>query len=143
MVRRRDGAVAYHLAALVDDAAAGVTRVVRGRDLASTTATQSALRKRLGLEIPDHRHHFLLLEVRGKKLAKLHGSVSVEELRRHGSAEMLCGGLAGMAGLVDSRAAASGLRPDELVAGFEWSRARVQDLVVRWTGERLVAEEPS
>ena len=51
IVRRRDGAIAYHLAGAVDDAAEGVTRVVRGRDLAATTVTQVAL-QRLGLADP-------------------------------------------------------------------------------------------
>ena len=73
VVRRRDGAPAYHLASIVDDERAGVTRVVRGRDLAASTALQLALRRLLGLAEPVHRHHLLLLEERGGKLAKLHG----------------------------------------------------------------------
>jgi glutamyl-tRNA synthetase/glutamyl-Q tRNA(Asp) synthetase len=60
VVRRRDGAVAYHLARVVDDGEAGVTRVVRGRDLASTTTTQVALQHLLDFGTPTYRHHLLL-----------------------------------------------------------------------------------
>src|SRR4029077_7991310 len=77
IVRRRDAAVAYHLAGVVDDAAESVTRVVRGRDLAATTATQVALQRLLGVATPRYRHHLLLLERRGEKLAKLHGAVDI------------------------------------------------------------------
>ena len=142
VVRRRDGAIAYHLAGVVDDAALGVTRVVRGRDLASSTAIQIAIRTVLGVPIPEHRHHFLLLEPHAEKLTKLHGSVGIAELSVRYSGEKLCGELARMAGLADAPSAASGLRPEELVSGFEWSRVRHGDLVVRWTGESLVTAEP-
>lgn len=141
VVRRRDGAVAYHLAGVVDDAAASVTRVVRGRDLATTTATQRALRGLLSLEHPEHRHHFLLLEPRGEKLAKLHGSVSSSELEACYSPERLCAELAAMAGLVEAETVSDGVRAGELIPQFEWSRVRPGDLVVRFDGEQLRSEE--
>ncbi|OGV71278.1 MAG: hypothetical protein A3K18_01960, partial [Lentisphaerae bacterium RIFOXYA12_64_32] len=81
VVVRRDKAVAYQLAVVVDDAKAGITRVVRGRDIAQSTATQVALQRCLGLPTPAYRHHLLLLEPRGDKLAKLHGSVGTSLLR--------------------------------------------------------------
>jgi hypothetical protein len=64
VVLRRDGAVAYMLAAVVDDAVrARATRIVRGDDIAPSTATQQALRRLLGLPSPRaYRHHLLLLE---------------------------------------------------------------------------------
>jgi glutamyl-Q tRNA(Asp) synthetase len=63
VVMRRDGAVAYMLAAVVDDAVrAKATRVVRGRDIAPSTATQVALQRLLGVPTPKYRHHLLLLE---------------------------------------------------------------------------------
>jgi glutamyl/glutaminyl-tRNA synthetase len=64
VVIRRDGAVAYMLAVVVDDAVrARATRVVRGRDIAPSTATQVALQRLLGLDPPPaYRHHLLLLE---------------------------------------------------------------------------------
>jgi glutamyl-tRNA synthetase/glutamyl-Q tRNA(Asp) synthetase len=140
VVRRRDGAIAYHLASVVDDALAGVTRVVRGRDLAATTGVQLRLRALLDLPRPVFRHHLLLLEERGDKLAKLHGAVGLPALRGAYEAPALCGFLAAAAGLVP---APEPVAPRELVAGFAWERVRADDRVVRWDGERLVLPEPS
>src|SRR5690606_12188084 len=80
IVRRRDGVIAYQLAVVVDDADAGVTDVIRGRDIASSTATQVMLQRLLGVPTPRYRHHFLLLEESGDKLAKLHGSIPFSAL---------------------------------------------------------------
>lgn len=135
VVRRRDGTVAYHLASVVDDRAAGVTRVVRGRDLATTTATQVALQQLLGYATPSYRHHLLLLEERGAKLAKLHGAVGAPELRRAYTGQALCGLLAHAAGL---QAAPEPTTPTDLLAEFDWERVRREDRVVRWTGRELI-----
>jgi glutamyl-tRNA synthetase/glutamyl-Q tRNA(Asp) synthetase len=134
VVRRRDGAAAYHLASVVDDARAGVTRVVRGRDLAASTALQVALRRLLGLSEPVYRHHLLLLEERGGKLAKLHGAVGAAELRAHYGPRELCGFLAHAAGLRPEERPTS---PAELLAGFSWDRVAEEDRVVRWAPPRL------
>jgi len=140
VVRRRDAAIAYHLAGVVDDAAAGVTRVVRGRDLATTTATQVALQRLLGVPTPCYRHHLLLLEQRGKKLAKLHGAVGFESLRGVYTASALCGVLALAAGL---RATAEPVTPFQLLSEFEWSRVRATDHLLHWTGSELVSSSDS
>jgi glutamyl/glutaminyl-tRNA synthetase len=137
VVRRRDGAIAYHLASVVDDAASGVTRVVRGRDLALHTPLQVALRELLGLPVPTFRHHLLLLEPRGEKLAKLHGAVAAPELRLHYDAPALCGVLAHASGL---RTSAAPVTPRELLREFEWKRVRDEDVVMRWTGRELVTD---
>ena len=137
VVRRRDGAIAYQLAVVVDDAAAGVTRVVRGRDIAPSTATQVALQRLLGLPTPAYRHHLLLLETHERKLAKFHGAVGSDVLRQHYSAPALCGFLAWCAGLC---AQPEPCRPGDLLPGFAWSRVRVDDLLLQWTGSELVAE---
>lgn len=137
VVRRRDGAVAYHLASVVDDAAAGVTRVVRGRDLAETTATQVALQHLLGLRTPAYRHHLLLLERRGAKLAKLHGAVDLTALRPHYGSREICGFLAFAAGL---QPAPDACGPRDLVCGFGWERVARVDRVLDWNGTRLVLE---
>ncbi|MFP6625075.1 MAG: glutamate--tRNA ligase family protein [Myxococcota bacterium] len=131
IVLRRDGGVAYHLANVVDDAREGVTRVVRGRDLEATTTTQIALQGLLGFETPEYHHHLLLLEPRGDKLAKLHGSVSAPELRGVYSGPALCGVLAHAAGLLD---APRDVRPEELLADFSWDRVRREDRVLEWDG---------
>ena len=134
VVRRRDGAIAYHLASVVDDNASGVTHVVRGRDLATSSAMQVALRQVLGLPVPTYRHHLLLLERIGHKLAKLHGAVGAAELRRSYSAQELCGWLAAVAGL---RSSAEPCTPADLLHGFTWESVRRDDLLVNWTGEQL------
>ena len=134
IVRRRDGSVAYQLAGVVDDARVGVTRIVRGRDLASSTATQVALQRLLLLPEPTYRHHLLLLEERGGKLAKLHGAVDVTTLRQHYDAAALCGVLAHAAGLLERP---DPVRPVELLDGFAWECVGRRDRVMGWTGERL------
>jgi glutamyl-Q tRNA(Asp) synthetase len=138
VVLRRDGAVAYHLASVVDDALAGVTRVVRGRDLAATTGVQLRLRAMLELPRPVYRHHLLLLEERGAKLAKLHGAVGLPALREHYDAPALCGFLAFAAGLVP---APDPVTPRELVTAFAFERVRGADRVVRWDGAQLALVE--
>jgi len=131
---RRDGVLAYQLVVVVDDDAAGVTRIVRGRDIAPSTATQVLLQELLDLPRPAYRHHFLLLEPRGGKLAKLHGSVAARQLRAHYTAPMLVGWLAHAAGLAPDP---SPTTPSDLVARFRWERVRAADLTVRWTGSAL------
>lgn len=134
IVRRRDGAIAYHLASVVDDAASGVTRVVRGRDLALHTPLQVALRELLGLPVPAFRHHLLLLEPRGDKLAKLHGSVAAPELRLHYAADALCGLLAHACGL---RPTAAPTTPRDLLRDFDWRHVNSEDVTLHWTGRAL------
>ena len=138
VVRRRDGAVSYHLASVVDDARAGVTRVVRGRDLAPSTATQVALQRLLALPEPVYRHHLLLLEPRGtgaeRKLSKFHGAVGTPELARVYSADALCGILAQACGLQpDPRPT----KPAQLLEDFSWERVTREDVPLRWTGTAL------
>ncbi len=139
VVRRRDGSFAYHLACVVDDAFAGVNRIVRGRDLAPSTATQVALQEQLGFEAPVYRHHLLLLERQGQKLAKLHGSVGIRALRERYDAEALCGLLAFGVRL---RGDASPLRPVELLGDFDWRRVRSEDRLAHWNGDALELGDP-
>ena len=129
IVRRRDGVIAYQLAVVVDDAAAGITDVVRGHDIAPSTATQVMLQRLLGVPTPRYRHHFLLLETSGDKLAKLHGSIPFSQVRARYSGPELCGWLAHTAGLIDAPRACT---PSELVATFDWARVSRDDRVVAW-----------
>jgi glutamyl/glutaminyl-tRNA synthetase len=140
VLRRRDGAIAYHLAVVADDAADGVVRVVRGRDLAPSTAIHRVLQRALGLPEPPVRHHFLLLEEHGGKLAKLHGAVGWRELERRLSGEQVCGLLARVAGLSEDGAPCT---PASLLDGFDWSRVETRDQVLRWTGDVLVHVGPA
>jgi glutamyl/glutaminyl-tRNA synthetase len=134
LVRRSDGGITYQLAVVVDDAEAGVTRVVRGRDLATSTATQVALRNLLGLPIPSYRHHLLLLEPQGEKLAKLHQSIGADVLRHHLSAGELRAWLARAAGFGSESLR---LEWDELLEAFRWDRVGTEDRVTRWDGSTL------
>ncbi len=131
---RRDGAIAYQLAVVVDDAEQGVTRVVRGRDLASSTAIQVVLQRALGIPTPRYRHHLLLLEEQGGKLAKLHGAVGWRELAARYSGPEFCGWLAALLGL---RAAPAALTPRELLRSFDWEQVRSRDAVLRWSAAGL------
>ena len=81
VVRRRDGVIAYQLAVVVDDHAAGVTDVVRGADLLESTPWQIGLQQALGLPTPRYMHLPLLLEPGGAKLAKSARSVPLDPRR--------------------------------------------------------------
>ena len=136
---RKDGAIAYHLAVVVDDATDGITRIVRGRDLAPVTAIHVALQRALGLATPRYRHHFLLLEAAGDTLAKLHGSIGWDALARGSNGPDTCGALAHAAGLLDAPRA---IRPEELLDDFDWERVRSDDLVATWDGRALAFAAP-
>ena len=79
IVRRRDGIVAYPLAVVVDDAALGVTDVVRGADLLDSTPPQRFLQSLLSLPAPRYAHLPVLTEPDGAKLAKSRRSVPLDE----------------------------------------------------------------
>ncbi|MGQ0711093.1 MAG: tRNA glutamyl-Q(34) synthetase GluQRS [Rhodoferax sp.] len=74
VLRRADGLWAYQLAVVVDDAAQGVTHVVRGEDLADNTARQILLQRALGLPTPSYLHTPLVLGANGEKLSKQNGA---------------------------------------------------------------------
>ena len=74
VLRRADGLWAYQLAVVVDDAAQGITHVVRGQDLADNTARQILLQQALGLPTPRYLHTPLVLGADGEKLSKQNGA---------------------------------------------------------------------
>jgi glutamyl-tRNA synthetase len=80
VVRRNDGAPAYNLAVVVDDAAQGIEEVVRGDDLLDTTPRQIFLARALGLPEPVYAHVPLVLGADGARLAKRHGDVTLREV---------------------------------------------------------------
>ena len=81
---RKDAPASYHLAATVDDAADGITHVVRGQDLFAYTAVHRLLQTLLDLPVPTYWHHALLLGTGGEKLAKSKSSPALAELRYAG-----------------------------------------------------------
>jgi glutamyl-tRNA synthetase len=80
VLRRADGAWAYNLAVVVDDAEQGVREVVRGDDLLDATPAQVHVARSLGLEPPRYAHVPLVLGPDGARLAKRHGAVTLREL---------------------------------------------------------------
>lgn len=80
VVKRADGPFAYQLAVVVDDAAQGVTQVVRGADLLPSTARQIALQRALGLPTPSYAHLPLVVAPDGGKLAKREASLPLPDL---------------------------------------------------------------
>jgi glutamyl-Q tRNA(Asp) synthetase len=78
VLKRADGLFAYQLAVVVDDAAQGVTHVVRGEDLADNTARQILLQQALGLLQPHYLHTPLVLGAHGEKLSKQNGARALD-----------------------------------------------------------------
>ncbi len=97
VVRRNDGAPAYNLAVVVDDAAQDVGEVVRGSDLVDSTPRQLWLARALGLAEPAHAHVPLVLGPDGARLAKRHGDVTLREVPPDDALAWMAGSL-GMRG---------------------------------------------
>lgn len=85
LIRRSDGAYAYQLAVVVDDAAMGVDQVVRGMDLWTSTPRQIALLRTLGAPVPQYVHLPLIRGADGGKLSKRDGAPDLGELRAAGT----------------------------------------------------------
>jgi glutamyl-tRNA synthetase len=120
VVRRADGTSAYQLAVVVDDAAMGITEVVRGDDLLNSTARQVLLYRALDLPVPDFAHVPLLLGEDGVRLSKRHHGVTLREMRETGrSPEQVVGRLAFLLGLRDTPDPVSAA---EMVNGFSFRR---------------------
>ena len=85
VLARKEMPTSYHLAVVVDDAAQGVTDVVRGRDLFHATSVHRLLQALLGLTQPRYHHHDLMLDVDGNKLSKSTRSTGLRELRADGA----------------------------------------------------------
>lgn len=119
ILRRSDGVYAYQLAVVADDGRMGITQVVRGRDLLSSTARQIWLQRLLGLPQPDYYHVPMLVDPAGRRLSKREQSLGTAALRGRYSARELCGELAVLAGLADTPAPVD---PAELLDVFSWDK---------------------
>lgn len=108
ILARKDAPAAYHLACVVDDADSGVTLVVRGRDLRSSTPIQRLLQQLLGLSPPAYLHHPLVVHEDGRRLAKRDLAPTLAALRETG---------------VDGRALAEQLRAGLVPSGFRLQEA--------------------
>ena len=122
LIRRSDGVFAYQLAVVVDDAAMGVTEVVRGCDLLGSTPRQIYLQNLLGLPHPRYAHVPLLVAEDGRRLSKRDGDLDMGALKeRFGTPERLLGWLAGRTGIApDSDPRSAG----ELAQLFSWNSVR-------------------
>ena len=127
ILRRADGAWAYQLAVVVDDALMGVTEVVRGRDLLLSVPQQLYLYGLLGFQSPSFVHLPLLCNQQGQRLCKRDHSLHMGVLREQYSAPELIGLIACHAGLID--------RPDtitaaELIPLFDWGKIPTADIKI-------------
>ena len=108
ILARKDAPAAYHLACVVDDAASGVSLVVRGGDLRPSTPIQRLLQQLLGLPEPRYLHHAIVTHDDGRRLAKRDQAPTLAAMREQG---------------VDGRALADGLKQGVLPSGFRLSAA--------------------
>ena len=126
ILRRSDGVFAYQLAVVADDAAMGVTQVVRGRDLLSSAPRQIYLYRLLGFPEPEFAHAPLLLAPDGRRLSKRDRDVSLEALEEKGlTGPEIVGRLAFLAGLLDRPEAA---QPQDLLPVFAWDKVPREDV---------------
>ena len=117
IVRRSDGVYAYQLAVVTDDAEGGVTEVVRGRDLLSSSTRQIWLQRTLGFPEPECCHVPLLVAPDGRRLSKRERDLDLGALRQLYTPEELLGKLAALANLQPE---AAPVRAWELVSRFSW-----------------------
>lgn len=128
VLRRADGAWAYQLAVVVDDAMMGVTEVVRGNDLLLSTAQQIYLYRLLNRPVPAFAHLPLVCNGRMQRLSKRDRSLGMDSLRERWRAEDVVGRLAWLAGLIPEPVSC---RPEELTGVFDWSKiAPVRTIVL-------------
>lgn len=127
ILRRADGVAAYQLAVVVDDGTEGVTEVVRGRDLLSSTPVQLYLYELLGLTPPRFYHVPMLLAPDGRRLSKRDRDLDFGYLRQHFSPEEIIGLLGHLAGLMERWEPVSAR---ELACDFSWSRVKQSDIIL-------------
>ena len=137
IVRRRDGAWAYQLAVVVDDALMGVTEVVRGRDLLQSAGQQIYLGGLLGFPRMEYAHLPLLCNEAGQRLSKRDKSMDLGQLREHYSAEEIIGKLAVLAHLIEDKKepclddqARFCCKPADLVPLFDWKKVPGEDIIL-------------
>ncbi len=128
ILRRSDGIYAYQLAVVVDDADMGITEVVRGQDLLSSTPRQIYLQRLLGYPTPDYCHVPLLCDGEGRRLSKREADLTLASMRDDGvKAEQIVGWLAYAAGLIDR---CEPISARELIPLFSYDRLPKNDIQI-------------
>lgn len=127
VLRRADGVFVYQLAVVVDDGEFGVTEVVRGCDLLSSTPRQIYLQGLLGYPRPEYCHVPMLTDREGRKLSKRDADLDLGALRQEHRPEELIGLLAFACGLLDRYVPISAA---ELIPLFSWKKIRRQGIVL-------------
>lgn len=128
VLRRTDGIYAYQLVVVVDDAYSGITEVVRGDDLISSTPRQIYLQRLLGLGHPTYYHHPLLMSPDGRRLSKRDKDCDAGLLRERYTAPQLLGLLASFMGLCER---GDELTSYELAALFDWGKVSKEPVTVQ------------
>ena len=130
VVRRADGVYVYQLAVTVDDGEAGVTEVVRGKDLLSSAPRQMYLQELFGFSHPQYGHVPMLLAPDGRRLSKRDKDLDLGVLRQKMTPEALIGTLAYAGGLIPKNEPISAL---ELAGEFSWDKLRKEDIYLTFT----------
>lgn len=127
IIKRSDGVFAYQLAVSFDDMDMGIDRVVRGRDLLSSTARQIWLISELGGTAPQYCHAPLLVTDGSRKLSKRFGDLNTDSLLERYSPEELLGYIAGLLGISDGSAESAG----SLLERFSWDSVAKDDIIIK------------
>ena len=127
ILRRSDGAWAYNLSVVVDDALMGVTEIVRGRDLLQSVPQQLYLYDLLGFTPPRYAHFPLLCNAQGQRLCKRDKALDMGELRKHFSAAQILGKIAFYACLTSTE---EPVTAQQLLPLFSWQNIPTQDIYV-------------
>lgn len=139
VVRRADGLYAYQLAVAVDDGSMGITHVLRGRDLLSSTTQQVWLMEVLGYTPPSYTHVPMLIDASGNRLSKRQQGITVRSLRDRGvQADAILSALALAGGLVSERRL---YHKGELLRLCNFQTMTTHDIVLRdtWLDELIHA----
>lgn len=125
IIRRADGVYAYQLAAALDDGLMGVTEVVRGNDLLSSSPRQIWLHELFGFAPPRYGHIPLLTASDGRRLSKRDGDLDIETLSKRYRPEEVVGMLGHIAGLTEEYRT---MTAKELIPLFDWKKIPMEDI---------------
>ncbi|MEG2458951.1 MAG: tRNA glutamyl-Q(34) synthetase GluQRS [Raoultibacter sp.] len=133
IVQRADGAFAYQLAVVIDDAEQGISSVVRGADLLCSTPQQLYLQDLLGFNHPHYHHIPLLVNAAGQRLSKRDQAASIDEVRtRLKTPEAIIGFIAGTTGLTPTT---QPITPTQLLEVGTFSALRGKQTIVWQEGD--------